>query len=118
MSADLLDFALTTRRRGDGSTLVTVAGELDLHRVPALAEALQAADGSVLLDLQEVTFLDSSTLALLVQEHRKLQAAGRNLTVLVGDGTPGTVFALTCIDRILTIRSAGPAAPVADARAA
>ena len=104
---DPADFALTTRAGDDGTTLVALTGELDLHRVPALADALQAAAGRVVVDLQRVTFLDSATLALLVEEHRRLQAAGRELTILVGEHTPSTVFAVTGIDRILTIRPAG-----------
>jgi anti-anti-sigma factor len=108
-----VDFALTTRSDDDGRTVVAIAGELDLHRVAALAAALHAAVGRVVVDLQEVTFLDSATLALLVREHRRLHGAGRELTVLVGEQTPTTVFAVTGIDRILTIRSA-----VADSRAA
>ena len=114
----LVDFALATRVQDDGSTVVALTGELDLHRVPALADALQAASGRVVVDLQEVTFLDSATLALLVREHRRLQAAGRGLTVLVGEQTPTTVFAITGIDRILTIRSAELPSEVADSRAA
>ena len=115
---DPVDFALTTRAQNDGSTLVALAGELDLHRVPALADALHASAGRVVVDLQEVTFLDSTTLALLVHEHQRLQAAGQELTVLVGEQTPTTPFAITGIDRILTIRSAEPSPPVADSRAA
>src|ERR1041385_5641186 len=64
---DMVDFALTTRAGDDGTTRVELAGELDLHRVPALADALQGAAGHVVVDLQEVTFLDSTTLALLVR---------------------------------------------------
>lgn len=107
MAAEV-DFEITTRMQADGGTLVALAGELDLYRVPALAAALQAAAGGVIVDLQHVTFLDSATLALLVQEHRRLQAAGHELIVLVGDQTPTTVFDVTGIDRILTIRPAEP----------
>jgi anti-sigma B factor antagonist len=116
--ADLVDFALTTRAHDDGGTFVALAGELDLYRVPALADALRAASGSVVVDLQGVTFLDSATLALLVHEHRRLRAAGRELTVLVGEQTPTTVFAITGIDQILTIRSTEPPSHDADSRAA
>ena len=114
---DLVDFALTTRTRDDGSTLVELAGELDLHRVPALAHALQAAASRVVVDLCEVTFIDSTTLALLVPAQRRLEAAGQVLTVVVGPQTPTTVFAVTGIDRILTIRSAEAPSRVADGRA-
>jgi anti-anti-sigma factor len=111
---DLTDFALTTRAEVDGSVHIAVAGELDLHRLPALADALQAAAEPVVVDLQEVTFLDSATLALLVHEHRRLQAEGHELTLVVGKQTPTTVFAVTGIDRILTIESAEQPPPAAD----
>lgn len=86
--------------------------------MPALADALQAATGCVVVDLQKVTFLDSMTLALLVHEHHRLEAAGHQLTVLVGEQTPTTVFTATGIDRILTIRSAAAPSEVADWRVA
>lgn len=101
-----VEFSITTRVQADGSTLVALTGELDLHRAPALAAALQEATGRTLVDLQDVTFLDSTTLALLVQEHRRLRSAGHELIVVVGEYTPTTVFAVTGFDRILTIRPA------------
>ena len=101
-----VDFALTTRAQADGSTRVALAGELDLYRIPELAAALEAAAGRIVVDLQDVTFLDSATLTLLVQEHRRLQAAGHELIVLLGEQTPITVFAITGFDRILTTRPA------------
>lgn len=101
-----VDFALRTRAQADGSTRVVLAGELDLYRVPELAAALEVPAGRIVVDLRDVTFLDSATLALLVQEHRRLQAAGHELIVLVGEQTPITVFAITGFDRILTIRPA------------
>ena len=103
--ASEVDFAITTAQ-ADGTTRVALAGEVDLYRVPALASALQAATGRVVVDLQEVTFLDSATLALLVHEHRRLDEEGHGLTVVVSEDTPTTAFTVTGIDRILTIRPA------------
>ena len=90
----------------DGSTLVRLAGELDLYRIPPVAAALQTATGRTVVDLQDVTFLDSATLALLVQEHRRRLSAAGELIVIVGEQTPTTVFAVTGVDQILTIRPA------------
>ena len=95
-----------------------LAEDLDLHRVPALADALQAAAGGVVVDLREVMFVDSAALALLARANRRLQASGRELTVLVGEHTPTTVFAITGINRILTIRSVEPHTPAVDSGAA
>jgi anti-sigma B factor antagonist len=106
-----VDFAITERVEEDGTPVVAVAGELDLYRVPALEQALGSASGSagVIIDLREATFIDSSTVAFLVQEHLRLQEAGRELVVLVGEHTPTTVFTLTEVDRILAIQYAGSA---------
>lgn len=106
------DFAITTRTEADGSTFVTLAGELDLYRTPALTAAIQTARGRIIVDLQDVTFLDSTTLALLVREHRRLESAGNELIVLVGEQTPLTVFTVTGFDQILTIRPAELSRPV------
>lgn len=103
-----MEFSIAIRVQADGATLVAPAGELDLYRVPELSAALHDADGRVVVDLQDVTFIDSATLALLVQQHRRLQAAGDELIVVVGERTPTNVFGLTGLDRILTIRSAEP----------
>jgi len=104
-----LDFAVTNRAAGDGTSIIAVAGEIDLYRIPALTQALESAPGTarVVLDLRDVTFLDSTTLALLVREHRRLKEAGRELIVRVGEHTPPTAFAVTGVDRILAIQYAG-----------
>ena len=107
MSSEV-DFAVRTEPGPDGDTVVVLAGELDLYRVPALTEGTPgAADAHrVVVDLREVTFIDSTSLALLVQEHRRLRAAGHELVVLVGAQTPLTAFAVTGVDRLLTIQQA------------
>jgi anti-sigma B factor antagonist len=110
------DFELTLARRPGGTSVLTLAGELDLYRAPAfehaLAEALEpdaARDGlRVVVDLRAVTFLDSNTLALLLAAHGRQQARGGELLILVGPHTPTTVFAVTGFDRLLTIKHVRP----------
>ncbi|MGZ8693315.1 MAG: STAS domain-containing protein [Gaiellaceae bacterium] len=103
------EFAITNRAEL-GATVVAVAGELDLYRIPALTEALHSVPctGRVVVDLREVTFLDSTTLALFVRAHRRLQEAGRELILWVGKQTPMRAFTVTGIDRVLAIESVGP----------
>jgi anti-sigma B factor antagonist len=102
------DFAVRTEQITDGTTVVALGGELDLYRLPALADALQSAASArkVVVDLREVTFLDSTTLALLIKEQRHRRDNGRELLVVVGPQTPLTAFAVTGTDRILTIQPA------------
>jgi anti-anti-sigma factor len=56
------------------------------------------------VDLRAVTFLDSTTLVLLLNASHRQDARGGELLVLVGPQTPTTVFEVTGFDRLLTIR--------------
>jgi anti-anti-sigma factor len=63
-------------------TLV-VAGELDAHTAPELADALAELpeDADVMLDLSDLSFMDSSGLRVLISAHRSLTEAGQSLTL-------------------------------------
>ena len=98
-------------RRAGGTTVLALAGELDLYRVPgARAGAPRRSgetppgEGAASFDLRAVTFLDSGTLALLLAAHGRQEARDGELLILVGPHTPMTVFEVTGFDRLLTIR--------------
>ena len=65
--------------------VVAARGEVDLSSGAELREALRSAADSgcevVTADLAEVTFLDSSGLAVLVSAHKEMTAAGQQLIV-------------------------------------
>ena len=66
------DFSVTHRRAGD-ALVVVPAGEIDLATVDELAHALTAAReeaGRVVLDLREVSFMDSAGLRLVLEASR------------------------------------------------
>jgi anti-anti-sigma factor len=125
------DFALTLKHRTGGTTVLAFAGELDLYRAPeierALAEAIeprtsQEGHGNrvllpafgghisgprvrrIVVDLRAVTFLDSTTLALLLAASGRQRARGGELLVLVGPHTPTAAFEATGFDRHLAIK--------------
>jgi anti-anti-sigma factor len=108
------DFALTLERDGNGAAVLVLAGELDLYRAPEIEDALAEAMGPrhspgegarrVAVDLRSVTFIDSTTLALLLDASRRQRARDGELLVLVGPQTPMTVFEVTGFDRHLAIR--------------
>jgi len=61
----------------DGArSVVTARGELDLAVRDELRALLAPLTGVVTLDLAEVTFLDSSTIGVLVGVHNRLAADG------------------------------------------
>ena len=95
---------------GDGLTVVTLTGELDAHDAPRLRElvlrrgrALQGAErGEVLLDLTQVTFLDSTVLGSIVGLVRRVREADGELGVVLPRGTALRIFEITGLDAILT----------------
>jgi anti-sigma B factor antagonist len=58
--------------------VVALTGELDLYNAPALREALRGATGRkprrLVVDLTEVTFVDSTTLGAFVEARSELAA--------------------------------------------
>ena len=67
--------------------LIVARGELDVQSVPELrarlAEAIDAGKTSVVVDLAEVSFIDSLSLSALVGAQRKLAESGRLAVVAV-----------------------------------
>jgi|SRR5581483_3589547 len=108
------DFALALERDGREAVVLVVAGELDLYRAPAVEAALAEAIGldpdrdltvsHLAVDIRLATFIDSTTLALLLAASRRQHGRGGQLLVLVGPQTPMTAFEVTGFDRLLTIR--------------
>ncbi len=81
-------WTIGTRQTPDALRIVP-AGELDLVTAPSLAQALREAeggDGAIVLDLGELSFMDSSGLAVVLAAVRRSDANGRRLTVRAGDG--------------------------------
>lgn len=83
-------------------TVVTVRGELDLASAPTLREALDAGLQPdlprVAVDLTEVTFMDSSTLGVLVAALKQARRRGGELRLVGVQGSPAKVIALTGLD--------------------
>ena len=83
-------------------------GELDLGSTPTLVEQLDRAiaDGApaVLVDLCDVSFMDSTGLNGLVAARRRLQRTGTRLALACPpDGEIAKVFALTTLDRVFEV---------------
>jgi anti-anti-sigma factor len=75
----------------DGETLkIHVGGEVDLGTSAALERALEPslhATRAVVLDLSDVTFLDSSALNALVQSQRRLRERGIGFSLVAPPGS-------------------------------
>ena len=72
-----------------GSVVVTVRGDLDAASAPRLKDALQdlheADDRDVIVDVERLTFIDSSGVYVLVQALKRMTTEGRHLTLRGAD---------------------------------
>jgi anti-sigma B factor antagonist len=94
----------------DGTWILAVAGEIDVATSPELRRELhQLADrepASLVLDLSDVTFIDSSGLGVLVGALKRLREEDRgDILVLEGLQEPvRKVFDITGLTDLFTIR--------------
>lgn len=94
------------------TALVTLAGELDAHDAPALREGFAAAlealsplgrEPTLVLDLTDVEFLDSTALGTMVGALRRVRDAGGQLRVVLPVTTARRIFEITGLDEVLDV---------------
>ena len=93
----------------DGRGLVTPHGDIDLAGAPRLREAfsdaLAGGHTRLVLDLRQVTFIDSTGLGLLVGAGKKAYGLGGSLTVVCDNPRVLRLLAVTGIDKTLPVRA-------------
>ena len=90
-----------------GGLALTVSGELDMATAPELRErlgaALDAGVTRIVVDLREVTFVDSVGLAAVLHARSRLLADGRLALVVVPDSYAQLVLEIAGMPRALAI---------------
>jgi anti-sigma B factor antagonist len=93
----------------DGLSMIAVSGEADLYNAPTLEEhilAAVAADATrIVVDLTKVTFIDSTTITVLVRAERKLRPLNGRIALVVTDANVARVFAITALNRVFAIHA-------------
>ena len=98
-------------RDADGIHL-RVSGEVDLEVAPRALESILEAGlacepgDRVVLDLQGVTFIDSSGLAMLVEAHRGIAAQGKVLRLGEVSARVQRLVSLTGLDQLFGVEAA------------
>jgi anti-anti-sigma factor len=95
----------------EGGRVVRIGGELDLacrdSVEPAVLDAISEG-GPVIIDLTDLTFCDSSGIAVLLTAREKAQAADVTLTIRHVRSSLRRVFVLTGVDEVIDIRDEVP----------
>ncbi len=83
----------------DGSPVIAASGEIDVATAPDLIAALDGIIGrgaeAISVDMEHVTFIDSSGLGALVAALKKAQETGATLTLVNLTGPARKVFEIT-----------------------
>lgn len=92
----------------DGRLTVFLSGELDHHSakgtVDAISEALDRyLPRDLVLDLDDLGFMDSSGIAVIVRSYKKVRAAGGRMYIEGPQPQPLKVLDASGIDRMIPI---------------
>ena len=107
-------FGCTLRDGGLDAAWVRVTGELDLATAPILAQALSQAEERgqrVVLDLRELTFMDSAGVHVILEASLRANASGRVLVLVRGPAHVDRVLDLTRASDSLEIVDLDPVEP-------
>jgi anti-sigma B factor antagonist len=99
-------FDVTEEQLFPSGVVLAVSGELDMATAPELRErldaALEAGVRRIVVDLQELTVLDSIALAMLLHASRRLGDEGRMAVVVAPDSYVRLIFEVAgmphCVD--------------------
>lgn len=87
--------------------IIEISGEIDLHRAEelrqALAPAMERRAPEILLDLSEVSYMDSSGLAVLIESYQKARQWGGAFALCGVQKRVRAILDIACLDQILTL---------------
>lgn len=94
-----------TTQEQDGWLVVQPSGEIDIATADAVDSCL-AENRNTILDLTDVTFMDSTGLRTLVSVHNRLKQSDHVLRIVVPDGPVERIISITGLSGALnTVRS-------------
>jgi anti-sigma B factor antagonist len=104
-----MNFDVTTEELGEGRFVISLAGEVDLYTAPEfkqqLLDVVSQGARDVIVDLTDTTFIDSTTLGVLVGGVKRLRPNDGRLTLVCSDRNITKIFEITGLDRVFTIHA-------------
>lgn len=104
-----IDFSIEDRRVRDDTHVVAVSGEIDLFTAPDfkrhVSGPIEAGIDQVVVDLSRTTFIDSSSLGVLIGAHRRLKLRGGALVIVCSEEAIIKTFRITGLDGVFTLVS-------------
>ena len=109
-----MNFDVKTEKLSDEQYVISLAGEVDLYTAPEfkqqLLEVIDQGGRDVVVDLSDTTFIDSTTLGVLVGGVKRLRTNEGQLSLVCSDRNITKIFEITGLDRVFTIHPTREAA--------
>ena len=102
-----MNFDVKTDKVDDGTYVISLTGEVDLYTAPEfkqqLLDVISEGGKDVVVDFSDTTFIDSTTLGVLVGGVKRLRAEDGRLSLVCSDRNITKIFEITGLDRVFTI---------------
>jgi anti-sigma B factor antagonist len=102
-----MNFDLKTEQLSNDAFVISLAGEVDLYTAPEfkqqLLEVISQGARQVVVDLTSTTFIDSTTLGVLVGGVKRLRESDGQLALVCDDRNITKIFEITGLDRVFPI---------------
>jgi anti-sigma B factor antagonist len=106
---DITPFSVSDEDIDETTHVVEVGGEVDLYSAPELKEhvltAIDRGRTKIVVDLTNATFIDSTTLGVLVGARKRLREHDGALAVVCADDDKLGLFEMTGLDRVFSIHA-------------
>ena len=102
-----MNFHIQDQEIDDATHVIELGGEVDLYTAPEfkerMVELIEAGKKQIVVDLSQATFIDSTTLGVLVGGVKRLRPAGGSLALVCTDENITKIFEITGLDRVFPI---------------
>ena len=102
-----MNFDIKTEQLDANAYVIALAGEVDLYTAPEfkqqLLEVIAQGAKDVVVDFSDTTFIDSTTLGVLVGGVKRLRTNEGQLSLVCSDRNIMKIFEITGLDRVFPI---------------
>jgi anti-sigma B factor antagonist len=109
-----MNFDIKTEPLDGGAYVISLSGEVDLYTAPEfkqqLLEVIGQGANEVVVDFTDTTFIDSTTLGVLVGGVKRLRPNGGRLSLVCKDRNITKIFEITGLNKVFDIYDSREAA--------
>lgn len=104
-----MNFQIADQEIDAETQVIELGGEIDLYTAPEfkerMVELIEDGKKRIVVDLSAATFIDSTTLGVLVGGVKRLRPAGGTLALVCTDQNITKIFEITGLDRVFPIHA-------------